>query len=570
MIPLLRTSRLCLGACAALSFLAGCYESTKAPPVFRPDPPQEESAPIALEPPNALSRFRRLTHSQWEKTVRDLLRLDSEPGLSADFRADPRQGGYLFDAAEDSLEIDQALWQSYQSAAAELAHTFVESDAALSAYLPDEPDLTAEDKARAFISRFGQRAYRRPLSAAKRERYFGIYELGTGAYAEQPGFLGGIRLVVETFLQSPHFLYRVEESTPEADADVIRLDGWERASRLSYFFWGTMPDAELHRSARDGVLDSPEGVRAQATRLAQDARARDIFDNFFEKILEVERYESIAPASDAFPEVASTLGESARTETELFIEHVLRERGGTLRDLLTSTTTYVDASLAAIYGLEGDFDADFQEVELDPKQRRGVLTQVGFLASHATSRDPDPIHRGVFVARRVSCLNIAAPPDDIPPLPGDIQNLSNRQLVERHTEAEGTPCRNCHKTVINPYGFAFEHYDATGAYRTVDGEHEVDAQVEAFVGDALALVDGALELSEALAEAPEVHECFAGHLLSYAFGRSPEPEDAAMVSSLAEKSFSDALPFADLMVEIATQVSFLNRPLAAASQEVSE
>src|SRR5690606_14280282 len=134
--------------------------------------------------------------------------------------------------------------------------------------------------------------------------------------------------------------------------------------------------------------------------------------------------------------------------------------------------------LADIYGLDGSFDVEFQETRLDDTERRGVLTQIGFLASHATSRDPDPIHRGVFVAKRIGCMSIAAPPDSVPPLPDNPEGKSNRQLVEEHTQAEGTTCRNCHATVINPFGFAFENYDALGAYRDMDGEHEVDASSE--------------------------------------------------------------------------------------------
>src|SRR5690606_29184603 len=137
-----------------------------------------------------------------------------------------------------------------------------------------------------------------------------------------------------------------------------------------------------------------------------------------------------------FPEAPRELADLARAETQHFLREVMHERGGSLRDLLTSTTTYVNADLARLYGLEGEFDEDFEEVELDPTERSGVLTQIGFLASHATSRDPDPIHRGVFLARRISCLTIAAPPDDIPPLPTPDPAQTNRQRVEAHTEAE--------------------------------------------------------------------------------------------------------------------------------------
>src|SRR5690606_5368514 len=119
------------------------------------------------------------------------------------------------------------------------------------------------------------------------------------------------------------------------------------------------------------------------------------------------------------------------------------------------------------------FGSDFQQVELNGDQRAGILTQVGFLASHATSVMPDPIHRGVFVAKRLSCLTISAPPDAVPPLP-EPGDKTNREAVEEHTEAEGTSCRNCHGVVINPFGFPFESYDAIGAFRTEDNGKPVN------------------------------------------------------------------------------------------------
>ncbi len=523
------------------------------------------SAPNELvEGPHAVPRFRRLTHHQWEKTVKDLLRLPEESGLSATFREDPRQGGYLFGGAADTLEVDQVLWRNYQVAAQQLAADFAADEENVLKFLPPDADeLGAEDKANLFIRRFGSRAYRRPLSAEHRERYREIYEVGTGAYSDQPGFLGGIRLLVETFLQSPNFLYRVEQSS-QRDGNIIPLNPWERASRLSYFLWGTMPDNRLRSAARNGELDDEKGVRAQAKRMVAHKKAADVLVNFFEQVLEVERYESIDPSPDAFPDAPEGLAESAKTETQMFIRNVVHQEASSLRDLLTSTTTYVDANLADIYGLEGDFDVKFQEVELDFQRRRGILTQVGFLASHATSRDPDPIHRGVFVARRVNCMNVAAPPDNVPPLPNNPEGLSNRQLVEAHTEAEGSSCRNCHATIINPYGFAFENYDATGAYRTQDGEHPVDARVEAYVGQEPVEVQDALELSERMAESRAVHECFAGHLLSFAMGRNPSAShDDDVIEKLADASLTQAVPFRDLMVELAVTVAFLNRPLVS-------
>jgi hypothetical protein len=345
---------------------------------------------------------------------------------------------------------------------------------------------------------------------------------------------------------------------------VVPLDGYERATRLSYFLWGTMPDDALFSAASSGTLDTEEGVRAEAARLVADARARNTVIAFFEKVLEVENYRtSISPSATAFPDVSrQALATSAEEETAHFLGGVMYDDAATLREFFTSTKTFVDQELAAIYGLDGAFDDTFQEVQLNSEERAGIFTQVGFLAANATSVDPDPIHRGVFIARRMSCLPILAPPDNIPPLPTP-NGQSNRQLVTEHTEAEGTSCRNCHTSLINPFGFAYEHYDAIGAFRTEDRSHPVDSSAEVLVDGGTALVQDAVELAQVLSGSKNVHDCMVGHLLSFAQGRTTSPEDAALIEQLGSASLENAAPFRDLLVELAVADSFLNRSTEA-------
>lgn len=512
--------------------------------------PPEESSEV--------SRFRRLTHDEWERTVRDLLRWDELPGYSSRFRIDPQQGGYLFEGNGDALEVDQNLWNSYQAAAADLALRVTQAEDLLEGILPAAGTLSEDERAALFIEEFGERAHRKPLAAEQADAYFALYEQGRESYTDQAGFSAGIRLVLEAFLQSPYFLYRTEESSGEPGASIA-LDDYERATRLSYFFWGTMPDDELLAAAAAGELGSTDGVRAQAERLIQDARAADLLVHFFERVLDVERYEAISPSGARFPEVSEGLGASARSETSQFVLSTMYEEAGNLRDLLTSTTTFVDEELGRIYGLDGEFDSTFQSAELDREQRRGVLTQVGFLAAHATSTQPDPIHRGVFVAKRMACMEISAPPDGIPPLPPSTADKTNRQLVAEHTEAEGTVCRNCHAEYINPFGFAFEHYDAVGAYRDMDGDFPVDASAVVLLDDAQVEVGSAVDLAEALAASRQVHDCFSGHLVSYALGRPRIDGDGELVTSLGALSLEQTVSFRDLMVEVSVAITQMSR-----------
>lgn len=490
--------------------------------------------------------------------MQDLFGFDEAVGLSSSFRADPTQSGYLFEGNGDALEVDQALWASYQAASATLAKRVVDDAEALARILPrGSAGIGSDEEARQFIEQFGKRAHRRPLTSEQLDAYMALYQKGLTSYDDTPDYRGGVRLVLEAFLQSPYFLYRVEESSA-VSGGRLALDGYERANRLSYFLWGTMPDDELFAAADTGRLADTAGVRAEAERLIQHQRAADVFVNFFERVLEVERYEIISPSTTLFPDVSANLIESATEETRRFILHEMFEKAGSLRDLLTSTTTYVNTDLAAIYGLSGSFDDTFREVSLDPAQRRGVLTHIGFLASHATSREPDPIHRGVFVARRLNCLPISAPPNDIPPLPPSDPNKSNRQLVADHTESVPA-CRTCHGALINPFGFAYEHYDAVGAYREMDGSHQVDASVVVPLSQGDVQVANALELADALAESPGVHECVSGHLISFALGRPGLEADSTLISELGALSLGQAVPFADLMVEMSVALVSLHR-----------
>ncbi len=557
-----------IGALGSVGFTAGCDGALSTG-----DPSDggdgDSSGPVGTigedDIPTPSTRFRRLTHKEWQRTLVDLLALEDGPiadeiaSTAERFRADPVQGGFIFDGNGDSLEVDSTLWSSYQGAAATIAYQVVSDPTLIDRLVPSAAN--DNERGAAFIESWGAKAHRRPLTSAQRDAYTAIFEAGKTAYTEHSGLLGGVRLVMEAFLQSPYFLYRVE-SSEDAAGGVIPLDGYERASRLSYFFWGTMPDDALFDAARAGTLDSIDGVRTQAQRLVADARARDTLIHFFEKVLEVEKYDTISPSSTAFPDVSGDLSDSARGETAHFLGSVLYDGYGSIRDLLTSTTTYVDDELADIYGLDGTFDDTFVQVELDPTQRAGVLTQVGFLATNSTSVDPDPIHRGVFVAKRFNCIKISAPPDTIPPLPSP-NGQSNRQLVTEHTEAEGTSCRNCHTPLINPFGFAYEHYDAIGAYRTEDRSHPVDASAEVLVDDVPTPVDDAVQLASVLAESQGVHECLSGHLIAFAQGRATSNEDSALVQQLGSTSLQNAVSFRDLMVEMAVAVSFLNRSTEA-------
>lgn len=538
-----------------LSGAAGCEGNISNPegPGGGPGP----GTPTAIEKPAPSVRMARLTHVQWTNSVQELLRLDAPPTtLAGTFRADPAQSGFLFDNDARALSVDEALWGAYQRAAAELAGQVTTDATKLARVLPPSAD-TGEARARAFVESFGLRAHRRPLTSEEVESYLGLYRRGPQAYADMAAFEGGIRLVIEAFLQSPHFLYRVERST-QAVRDRVPLDDYEVASRLSYGLWSAMPDDALFAAASEGTLHSREGVATQARRMLQDARSNKVVEAFHRTLFDVPRYAAIRPSLTRYPQVSERLGEHAARETTLFVQDVVFSRKGGYSDLLTSPATFVNDELARVYGLSGAFTADFVPVTLDSRERKGVLTQVGFLAAHATSVDPDPIHRGVFVSERIICRKIGAPPANIPPLPAP-QGRTNREVVASHTEVPGSACASCHSHLINPLGFPFENFDAIGGYRTTDNGHPVDASSTPNINGETVPVRDALDLADALAANEGVHACYAQHWVEYLHGRPFAHEDGPLVERLGKLSKAGNLPIVDLVVEVVTSEGFVNR-----------
>ncbi len=517
------------------------------------DDDDDDVEPDAAELPPPSTRFYRLTHSQWENTVRDLFYLSDPTGFSEGFRSDPQISGFLFDNNALALEVDQALWTGYQIAAGQVAALVTEDAGILGGFVP--PDMgDPQARAQQFVEDFGARAFRRPLSADEAQLYVAMFGTGEALYPGVDPFTAGVRQVVDAMLQSPHFIYRIETSEAVV-GEVIPLNSWEVAQRLSYFLWNSMPDDALLSAAAEGALTDPAEVEAQALRLLADERAQQALYDFHYQLLDVKKFGSIAPSDVFFPDAPAELGSLAQTENELFVRDVIFAQEGSYADLLTASETFVNDELAAVYGVAGDFGPDFQKAELNPEERRGVFTQVGFLASNSTSVNPDPIHRGVYLIKEIVCENVAAPPDGVPPVPPQDDGKTNRQMVEEHTEVPGSVCAGCHSTGINPYGFPFEHYDAMGAYRITDNGLPVDASATVSLG---VEVSDAIDLVEALAGEQKAHDCYLQHWVEFASGRPHADEDGPLITRLGGASL-DGASVQQLVVMLVTSTPFLSR-----------
>ncbi len=508
---------------------------------------------IACDPalPSVSARVTRLTHHQWENAVRDLLRLPDRPGLSASFLPDPLSTS-RFDRFASQMEVTPDLWEDYREAAESLAEQVSGDPAALARLEGANPPTDASERIRAFATTVGRRAYRRPLTTEEVDTYVAVMDRAQELF-DDGSFPRAAELALRAFLQSPHFLYRLE-THDDAAARVVALSPYERASKLSFALWNTIPDDTLLAAAADGELSDPALLVGHVRRMLDDDRARDVITDFHAQLLDFEHFSDMSKAPERFPDFTAETPAKMQRELEMFIDDVLFETDGTYRQLMTAQHSFVDDELAAIYGVGAPDGATFARVTLDAT-RPGVLTRSGFLAVNGTAYDPNPIHRGVFVDRQILCLTVPAPPDNFS-IPDGIEGATNRERIQNATGACGGAC---HTPLINPPGFAFENYDAVGAWRDQDGGVTVDASgTLSFGGEDHSWTTGA-ELIGLIAESDAGHTCYARNWFEYINGRAPTAGDEPLIARVAQASQRADVSVKDMLLAMVTSAVFLQR-----------
>lgn len=475
--------------------------------------------------------LRRLSAQQYQNTVRDLF-----PGVALPeptILVDPKVGGFEHDAAAQSPSA--LLIEQYQRAAVEVsAAAMQQSEVWLPCSLEGGEDPAACGEA--VITELGPRVFRRPLDAATLQVYLDFFH----AQHEAEGFRVALELTMQALLQAPQFIYFVEEvaAAGEGEAGIVPLDDYSLATRLSYFVWNTMPDAELFAAAAAGELRDDAGLTLQLERMLADARARTATLEFFRQWFDFDRLGAIVPDPATYPSYTPALRDAMREELERFVVWLVHDERGSVADLLLAEQTFVDAELAALYGVAPPREP-WQLVALDPSERAGILTRAGFLASRAHAVQPSPVKRGVFVLEHLLCEPPPPPPPNVDTsVPDDApaQPKTNRERYAAHTDAP--LCEACHVD-IDPLGFGFEHYDSLGAWRTHDNGFPIDASGTLTLDEELRAFEGAPQLAALLADSEQVHACVVTHHLRWALARSPASDDACVRAEL-EATFVDA------------------------------
>ena len=398
---------------------------------------------------------------------------------------------------------------------------------------PDGNDSSSEEAcAIEIISDIANKAYRRPLEQTDIDTLLDFYRIGRGD--GQLTFDSGIQLAIERILISPDFLFRVEREPENIGPGLnYNLSDLELASRLSFFLWSSIPDAELLELAEKSKLQDDNVLEEQIDRMLADPRSSALIKNFAGQWLYLRNLPSLVPDAVEFPEFDENLRAAFRQESELYFESLLKEDRSVL-DLLGSGYTYLNERLAKHYGIKGVYGSHFRKVELEgdiAKQRGGILGQGSLLTATSYANRTSPVLRGKWVLTNILGTPPPAPPADVPDLPetgSDGQPATVRDRMVKHRENPN--CAVCHLP-MDPLGLALENYDAIGQWRnTGDGDLPIDASGQLPNGTEFYGLDGLREIL--LDRSSEFTGTVTEKLFAYAIGRAPEHYDKPTVRNI--------------------------------------
>jgi hypothetical protein len=495
-------------------------------------------------------RFVRLTNEQWSNSVRDLLAIAAPTDIAANFHATASGNNHDFGNNEAFLDIDQPKWQDYQGASETLAAQVTATDTLLAKI------YTGTDAA-GFISAFGRRAYRRPLTSAEKTAYMTLFSSGSTLSGSRSAFAKGASLVIRAMLQSPYFLYR-----SELTATGQPLSAYEMAAKLSLWLRGTTPnDALLDSAGGTGKLDTADGAVALAKTMLDEPSASTVMRRFHGEFLHLDLFSSITKTGVS--NFNAAIGAELTESSYLFFDKIF-SKGLGVKDIFLSTTGFVGPKMAAVYGsgVTAPSGNSYTEQNLG-SNRVGYFTQLPFLMYWGKNGEPDSIHRGVRMNEDVMCALLGPPALAVPTLPAKKAGQTNRELVDDTTAGCG---QACHNEMINPIGFAFEHFDGMGQYRDTEkdtagngGPLTIDSSGEYAFTDGKKSYSGAPELMQILANGQQAHMCYAKKLSGFALQRDVIASDMPLLTTLASSSMSSSGSVKQIILDLVKQDAFRTR-----------
>ena len=419
-----------------------------------------------------------------------------------------------------------------------------------------EPD---ENCARTILSVLARRAYRRPINDQELQDLIGFYDSGR----KNGGFESGIEMALERILVSLPFLARIEMDPANiAPGSTFRISDLELASRLSFFLWSTLPDDQLLDLAERGKLKDPGVMEQQVQRMLRDPRSKSFVSNFFGQWLQLRHLEEVSPDRIEFPYFEENLRQAFRQETELFLESMLRE-DRPLMELLDANYTFVNERLAKHYGIPNIYGSSFRRIVLTDDNRKGLLGQGSILSITSYPTRTSVVMRGKWLLENILGTPPPPPPPNVPALKdrGDDGRIKSvREAMEAHRA--NPVCASCHLR-MDPLGFALENFDATGKWRSTEGDADSPIDSSGALPDGTKF-QGPAELRKVLMSKPDQFATTViEKLLTYAMGRGVEYYDEPSVRKIKREAAASDYRWSSLILGIVNSEPFQMRRSSA-------
>ena len=536
----------------------------------------ESELRAALESANGAAKtgrppgLRRLTQSQYNHTVRDLLGDFTRP--ADQFPQEDFLNGFTNQVEGQS--VPPLLAEAYASAGEKLAENAFRRGGGAD-LIPCKPvsaaDTTCRDQ---FIRNFGLKAFRRPLTEAEVRGYQALF---TRAATATKRFEGGAQLVIEAMLQSPNFLFHLE------DGEAGQWRPYGVASRLSYLLWDTMPDEALFRAAATGELRGEESIRKVARRMMDDPRARRALEVFLAQWMRFDRVMASARNVRRYPDFGPSLLAAMTEETRHLFNHLVWNDGNFM-ELFRADYTFISARLAQLYELPAP-SQDFQMVKYPAgSTRAGVLGHAGFLTLTGNPNETSPTGRGLFIREQFLCQHVPPPPPGVDtnlPLVSAEKPMTTRERLAEH--ASNPSCASCHN-LIDPIGWSLEGFDNIGRKREkivlrvqLDRDSvtnqprepktfELPLDTGGYIqGVAGSKFSSGAELGKILSNDATCQRCVVKQLFRYALGRHETESDKPHIETLFQAFRDSGFQFRALMLSLINSEPFLGKPLAPAA-----
>jgi hypothetical protein len=521
--------------------------SASGSPLPSPSPSPTPTVDACAGAPTAATapRIVRLSRAEFNNSIADLLNDQTSPAQT--LPPEDRNLGYSFDASVLTVNDDYA--NKLMDMAEKVAAARV---AALVTSYPCAAAAPFTSCGQTFITQFGQKAFRRPLTATEITDLQTVFTTGVNGN----DYSGGLQLVTQALLQAPSFVYRTELGDGTTSTQLTQ---YEIAAQLSALILGTTSDQTLLTAAAQNQLSTPAQIETQATRLLKDARAGARLNTFITQWLKADQLYNVNKDSTLYPGF-SAIRDKMNTETLDFVQDTVFTQNGTMETLLSGQFTWVDSELAAYYGLPAvTADGAFHKVNLAASTgRAGLLTQGAFLASLSNSQSTSPTKRGKQIRTNLFCQVILPPPPDAPTSPPTLTpGSTTRQRMAAHVNSAS--CTSCHK-LMDPVGFGFENFDTDGKWRFVENSQTVDASwsvTNTATSDSTGA--DAASLVRSLASSPDVAQCFVQQWNIRALGRAMTSADSCYLKGRGTQFNTDGHNVQKLILEFVKTKEFVTR-----------